>query len=258
MTSLRIPECSDVLVDEDFGRYVRVLLLGDLMKIKGVFVNGRILNPENIASECGWTDECINPNIFIEEMVRKNLLVSAEGVLMVPDAPAIYIGTSYDDEDLSAVVSKLRENLKGGQLKNVVDSIHGLGKFTKTQSKDEQIQKLKYWYGCFGDHKPIVFGYMRSFLTPAQLKNGNKMSLSRHLRLVKELLEMYETGVVRYKDVDHRVERDAFVMAIDSVAKRGIQGFKNHNYLKVTAIAFAQENKTKEPSSERTSVEGYR
>ena len=135
--------------------------------------------------------------------------------------------------DLVSVVGTVREAFGAKVAEEVASVVHDAGKFTEVKSVDEDREQLISTYALFGEHRNRVLEYVGCFRTKRQIETGAKMDPVRHLRILEELLSIYQTGLFPYDGKQYVVTQEQLMSVIDNVANREMVHLKNHNYLKM-------------------------
>jgi len=98
--------------------------------------------------------------------------------------------------------------------------------------QNEEVQELMKLAGRFGRNLNWLIEYIHCF----QTDHDKPLKPSRVKILLEEILEMIDRKGFVYDRQEHAVRPDALFQAIRVVAGYNKTGFKNHNYLKKTAI----------------------
>ena len=220
------------------GAFVKLVVLGESMPIKGVFVNGDVY----VDSELRQVSDADSKRL--DSLVSEGLLKYFEGVYMLDAPDSYYSDNSYTESDIAPVVATLKAHFKSDIVGRILCEIENEVVIMRDVSREDLIAELKRTYAAFGDDRGITISYMGSFRTQKQIASGAKMALLRHLRLVKELLQMYQTGVILYDGLEYPVTRDVFAQALVETAQRNLVALSNHNYFKKVAMGKQELAKT--------------
>jgi hypothetical protein len=83
--------------------------------------------------------------------------------------------------------------------------------------------------------RTVIQTYLRQFMTPAQISQNmplSAMGKGKHVRLLKELIDIYQLGKLTFDSREYPVDRAQFFDTIHYVVSRNLKGLANHNYLK--------------------------
>jgi len=229
------------------GVFVKLLSLGSRMTVKGVMVNGHVFSSLEIFDKIKCSLE--ERSIALEELEAKGLIgFAAQGqVVFIKEAYEFYNGTSYTDEDLASVVGTVREAYGAEAARQVASVTRDAGKFKQVKSVDECRQEIVGMYNLFGEHRNRVLAYVSGFRTKIQMETESKMDPERHIRILEELVKIYQTGLFSHGGKQYVTAVEQLMTAIDNVARRGLVHLKNHNYLKAVLIS----QPTKKDNSEK-------
>lgn len=230
------------------GVFVKLLALGSRMTVKGVMVNGHVFESLEIfeTMKCSLEER----QVAVEELEAKGLIgfAAERRVLFVNEAYAFYNGTSYTDEDLASVVGTVRDAYGADAAQQIASVVRDAGEFKRVKSLDEYRQEIIAMYALFGEHRGRVLSYVGEFRTKTQIESGAKIDPVRHIRILEELVSIYQTGFFSHGGKQYITTVEQLMSAIDDVARRGLVYLKNHNYLKVVLI----NQPTKKDNSEKT------
>ena len=98
--------------------------------------------------------------------------------------------------------------------------------------QNEEVIELMKVAGRFGKNLAWAIEYVHCF----QTDHDKPLKPSRVKILLQEILEMVDRKGFAYDRQEHAVRPDALFQAIRVVAGYNKTGFKNHNYMKKTAI----------------------
>jgi len=90
---------------------------------------------------------------------------------------------------------------------------------------------------AFGEDWDLVSEYLELF----RARPGGPLLLKKRLRLAREGWVIWERGYFECDGRGYRVSREAVREALRQMGNRGLQGLKNHNYLKRILVSLAQE-----------------
>jgi len=90
---------------------------------------------------------------------------------------------------------------------------------------------------AFGEDWDLVSEYLELF----RARPGGPLLLKKRLRLAREVWGLWERGYFECDGREYRVSREAVREALRQMGNRGLQGLKNHNYLKKILVSQAQE-----------------
>lgn len=237
---------------ETVGAFVKLVVFGESMPIKGVFVNGDVY----------VTDELLKVSDInlgqLNKLVSEGLLTSFEGVYMLDSPDLYYSNNSYTESDVAPVVATLKAHFKSDTVAKILCEIENEVVIMKDVSRGDILAELKGMYAAFGEHRGLAISYMGSFRTKKQVDTGTKMALPKHHRLVKELLQMYQSSIIPYDGLDYPVSQEVFALALVETAQRNLVALSNHNYLKKVAMGRQELAKTGGGKrDERRISEGY-
>jgi hypothetical protein len=245
---VRIPLTKVVFeLDEvDLGFFVKLLALGSKMTVKGVMVNDHVLTATEMF--VAFNQE-LDENL-IPRLCDANLLGRVSNVLYVKEAASYYNQTTYSESDLISVIRTVREAFGSDVAEQIALVVPYAGRFKIEKSEEERRNELHQVYLKFGDDRGRVISYIGAFRTKIQMEKNLKLDTDRHLKIVQELLGIYQTGLFSHNGKQYSTTRELMMSAVDSVSRRGLVYLKNHNYLKVVMMNWPKESeKTHEQTS---------
>lgn len=247
-----LPDGALQLDDASLGAFIKLKALASQMTVKGVMVNGKVLSIEDMVERAELGPDW---KVSIEQMVSAGLLMEVKGVWLFVNSRELFPNTKYGDYEMGKVFGVIRTVFSGEDLSAVRDAVTDAGEFKKERTIDEVRDDILKLYDRFEDKRGMVISYMASFRTKIQAESNARMDGCKHLRLLKELIELFDSKVVEYKGQVYPFADETFFRAIDIVAQRRMVALNNHNYFKaVLSNSRSQAEKGKGP---RGTSEGY-
>ena len=100
--------------------------------------------------------------------------------------------------------------------------------------KEAGLESLAKAAAAFGADWELVSEYLDSF----RARPGAGLALKKRLRLAREVWAMW-AGKFQFGGQSYQVSREALREGLQQVCNRGLQGLKNHNYLKQILVGRA-------------------
>lgn len=102
-------------------------------------------------------------------------------------------------------------------------------KYSITEAtRAETLVNLTQALSDFGKWCPLVWEYTGAFAT----KRLGPIAPAKRLRIVKEIVRLWESGIFELEKKRYRITRDGIVKSLRIVCDLEKHGFKNNNYLK--------------------------
>ena len=244
---LPITETTNGLSDQTIGFFVRLLALADEMTIKGVFVNGHVYTARDLSRQTEDSPE-------LQALEKKGLVKRIGTVYYIADPESYFGAFSVGQKRIQGVLQTAREELTIDQRTELANVLE---RHLDHPFEDDILKRqILAMYGKFGDVKPRVQAYVSRFRTRAMIDAGSKMSLSKHQKIVSEILQMFEACKFMFKGEEHETDQETLIGAMDVIVQRDLHSLKNHNYLKVMltgGFKIRQENN----GQKRRTDEGY-
>ncbi len=237
-------EDSDVL-----GVFVKLLLFSTKMTVNGVFVNGKVFAPIDIADGAGIDID------DIKRLEARKLIDNVYGVYFIDHAREFFnCSKRYSQHTFSALMSRIRETvLPAKDVVEIADRLTECGDF-EMENDYKLKDKILELYNSLDAGRGKIQSYVGMFRTKNQVTTGSRMKLSRHFRLLSEIKEIYELGSFDYDGQRYSTSKEKVLIAIDIMLQKQMLGLSNHNYLKV--ILKNDNNRTTGNAKGKTD-EGY-
>lgn len=210
--------------------------------LRGVFVNGSVLTPQQIIKESESNIELNAFNLF----VLRGLIGKKGKVYYIPNI-SDFLVSEIDRKAGADQIKLLRKELGREKAAEIQREVYAANRMEIAHDKKEIQNEIDSLYKQLGK-EVIVRKYLNCFKTKRQVESGAAMAPSKELRLLKELLEM-SGGSFEYNAKPYTFPKEIFHSTLEYIAGRNIVGFSNHNYLKKVLMNPKKQNKK--------SVEGY-
>lgn len=193
------------------------------MPVSGIFYRKKILSEKDIYDLAG-----------VPEKYRLNLLK----VLYVCGWIG-RIGCLYYLKDVNRFAEKPVMRMAMTEIKKLVNNLspEELRVLGLDNDREEALRRrLNELYSVLSsDQRKIAQLYLRRFMTKKQIEQNvslYEMGIEKHVRLLEELIEMYQTGKLTFALKEYSFDRARFFEMVRYVESRELEGLTNHNYLK--------------------------
>lgn len=226
-----LPDDALQLDSAALGTYIKLKALASQMTVKGVMVNGKVLSIEDMAERADLGDGWEMP---METLIQVGYLRLVNGVWFFSNSKELFHGTRYASTELGNVKSIVEQTVKSSvDILDVMREVRNAGEFEHEKSTDDIRASTLQQYERFGDRRGIMISYIACFRTKVQVTNGSKMDPAKHLRLVNEMVVMFDAKEMEFKGKKFPFTDEMFFRAIDITVQRKLVELKNHNYFKV-------------------------
>jgi hypothetical protein len=231
------------------GAFVKLLLLSTKMTVSGAFVNGKVFSLMEIADGIGVEVK------EIQALVETKLLSCVHGVYFVENAREYFVKRCYYREKVFAsVMAKIRESITSSKdVLEIAEKLTECGNFQMARDVGIKEQIIEI-YNALDAGRGKIQTYIGMFRTRNQIRTGSRMLLSRHLRLLQEIVSIYDSGTFIYDGWQYTTTKEKVFCAIDYMHQRQMIGLTNHNYLKVM---LKNDNNVRTGSEKGRTEEGY-
>lgn len=117
--------------------------------------------------------------------------------------------------------------------------------------KDTEWREVLELSHRFGPYSKLIFEYADSF----RAKPGRSMPLKKQIRILQEVLAMYEKETFSFQRSQYAVTKVHIIEGIRRVCDRELTNLQNHNYLKKILLGLLEKDRNKKEAQEETRKE---